>query len=75
MYSLKFKLLFAGLLISIIPLMTYQYVTYHQSSNTLQSTYAKELQQKIDLTTLLIGNSFAHTLSDIKLVAKNFRSG
>ena len=71
MKSLKSKLFVTGILIAVIPMIIYQYITFKYSSNNLQSTYAKELKQKIDLTTLLINNSLFHTVSAFKLTTYN----
>ncbi|MFT5659922.1 MAG: diguanylate cyclase (GGDEF)-like protein [Sulfurimonas sp.] len=71
MNSFKFKLFFAGILLSVLPMVIYQYVTFTQSSQTLKSTYAKELKQKTDLVTLLVNQSIAYTIKDLKSMSYN----
>jgi len=71
MNSLKFQLFLAGIILSVIPMLSYQYITFAQNSKTLQATYSKELKQKTDLTTLLINKSIFHTISDIKMITSN----
>lgn len=69
MHSLLTKLFFAGILISIIPLLIYQYISFEQSSKTLQLTYAKELKHKTELTTLLVNQAISHNVSDLNILA------
>lgn len=71
MNSFKFKLFFSGMLLSVLPMVTYQYITFSQSSQTLKSTYAKELKQKTDLVTLLINQSISYTIADLKSMSNN----
>ena len=71
MNSLKFQLFLAGIILSVIPMLSYQYITFAQNSKTLQATYSKELKQKTDLTTLLINKAIFHTISDIKMITSN----
>ncbi|MCW9025997.1 MAG: diguanylate cyclase, partial [Thiovulaceae bacterium] len=63
------KLFFAGVFISVVPLFIYQYISFEQSSKTLQLTYAKELKHKTELTTLLINQSISHRLSDLNIIS------
>lgn len=69
MHSIKVKLFLAGLVISIMPILTYQYISFIQSSKTLEQTYSKELKQKTDLITLLINKSISHSISDLKMLS------
>ena len=71
MHSFKVKLFLAGVFLSVLPMLIYQYITYVQSSKTLKSTYAKELKQKVDLVTLLINKSIFQTISDLKMMSSN----
>ena len=68
MYSLRTKLFFTGVLISILPLFIYQYLTFKQTSNTLHIEYAKKLQQKTEITALLINQLVYNTISELKIV-------
>ncbi|WP_188108629.1 EAL domain-containing protein [Sulfurimonas lithotrophica] len=63
------KLFFAGVFISVVPLFIYQYISFEQSSKTLQLTYAKELKHKTELTTLLINQAISHRSSDLNIIA------
>ncbi|QFR49049.1 EAL domain-containing protein [Sulfurimonas lithotrophica] len=69
MFSLMTKLFFAGVFISVVPLFIYQYISFEQSSKTLQLTYAKELKHKTELTTLLINQAISHRSSDLNIIA------
>jgi len=68
MLSLMTKLFLAGVLLSVLPLLIYQYISFEQSSKTLQLTYAKELKHKTELTTLVIDQAISHRESDLNTV-------
>ncbi len=59
-----------GLFVSVIPLSVYQFFTLDKSADILMRTYAQELQHKTELTAMLIDQSIAHNISEIKTLAK-----
>ena len=69
MFSLLTKLFFAGILISVLPLIISQYINFSEGSKTLQMTYSKELKHKTELTTLLINQAISHRISDLDIIA------
>jgi len=71
MFSLMSKLFIAGVFISVVPLIIYQYISFEQTSKRLQLTYANELKHKTELTTLLINQAISHRISDLDFIAKS----
>lgn len=70
MLSLKFKLFVAGFALSALPLMLYQYIAFQKAGSAFTITYAKELQHKTSLNTLLINQAIAHRISDARIGAQ-----
>ncbi|MBN2894388.1 MAG: diguanylate cyclase [Campylobacterales bacterium] len=70
MLSLKFKLFLAGFALSALPLLVYQYIAFQKANSSFTITYAKELQHKTSLNTLLINQAIAHRISDARIGAQ-----
>lgn len=69
MFTLMTRFLVMGVIISLIPLIIYQYISLNETTKSLQLTYAKDLKQKTELTTLLINQSISHIVSDLEIIS------
>lgn len=68
--SLKAQMILFGLFVSLIPLSIYQFISLDRSARILMDTYAQELRHKTELTAMLIDQSIAHNISEIKTLSK-----
>lgn len=59
-----------GFFVSVIPLGVYEFFTLDRGADILMNTYAQELRHKTELTTMLIDQSIAHNISEIKTLSK-----
>lgn len=62
-------MIFFGLMTSLAPLLIYQLITLEKSADTFEATYSSELKNKTDLTALLIDQSIAYNVSEMKTLA------
>ena len=69
MNSLMSRFIILGVLVSVVPLVIYQYITLDSMTKSLESTYSSDLKHNTELTALLINESLSHRVSDLKIMS------
>ncbi len=73
-HSIRFKILFWFILISVLPIIYFSYSSYTQNNKNIMQEALQEMTQTVSLNVLLIQNWFSYRETDIIVWSKNVRN-